>query len=322
LIQKRLGAPLAGKHPELQRQAVDLEKLKTFVRIVESGSLSAASRHLGLGPSALSRQMAVLETEMRGRLLHRTGRGVEMTELGERILPRARRLIEEAAALEAEVAASCGVFRGNVRVAAVPAIAGSLMTKVVYLARQKYPDVIIHVMVGLTGQVEQWIQDGTVDFGFVLKTAPMDDQVPLAASRMLLVGKPGDHLTSRPEIAFRRLDGVPLIRPGGPSGFRRKLEEVALEQEVTLNFVSEVDSHELTKQMVAAGVGYALMAEPAVHAELADGRLSGSVVTQPSLPALFYLVHGTQKNASLATRELSRFVRNVAEEMSQQGTWR
>jgi DNA-binding transcriptional LysR family regulator len=301
---------------------MDLEKLKTFVRIVESGSLSAASRHLGLGPSALSRQMAVLESEMRGRLLHRTGRGVEMTELGERILPRARRLIEEAAALEAEVAAASGVFRGSVHVAAVPAIGGSLMTKVVYLARQKYPDVVIHVMVGLTGQVEQWIQDGQADLGFVLKTAPMEDQVPLASSRMLLVGKPGDHLTGPAEIPFRRLDGVPLIRPGGPSGFRRKLEDVALEQEMKLNFVAEVDSHELTKQMVATGVGYALMAELAVQQELADGRLSGSVVVQPGLPALFYLVHGTQKNASLATRELSRFIRNVAEDMSRLGSWR
>jgi LysR family transcriptional regulator, nitrogen assimilation regulatory protein len=301
---------------------MDLEKLKTFVRIVESGSLSAASRHLGLGPSALSRQMAVLESEMRGRLLHRTGRGVEMTDLGERILPRARRLIEEAEALEAEVAASSGVFRGNVHVAAVPAIAGSIMTKVVYLARQKYPDVVIHVMVGLTGQVEQWIQEGKADLGFVLKTAPMDNQVPLASSRMLLVGKPGDHFTQPAEIAFRRLDGVPLIRPGGPSGFRRKLEDMAMEQDVTLNFVAEIDSHELTKQMVSAGVGYALMAELAVQQEIEDGRLSASVIVQPGLPALFYLVHGSQKNTGLATRELSRFMRNVAEEMSRLGTWR
>jgi hypothetical protein len=64
------------------------------------------------------------------------------------------------------------------------------------------------------------------------------------------------------------------------------------------------------------------MAELAVQQELADGRLSGSVVVQPGLPALFYLVHGTQKNASLATRELSRFIRNVAEDMSRLGSWR
>jgi DNA-binding transcriptional LysR family regulator len=265
--------------------------------------------------------MAVLETEMQGRLLHRTGRGVAMTDLGERILPRARRLLEEAAALEAEVAAASGVFRGNVHVAAVPAIAGSLMTKVVYQARQKYPEVVIHVMVGLTGQVEQWIQDGQADLGFVLKTAPMQDLEPLATSRMLLVGKPGDHLTTPAEIPFRRLDGVPLIRPGGPSGFRRKMEEEALTQEIRLNWVSEVDSHELTKQMVASGVGYALMAELAVQQELANGSLSGCAIVQPSLPALFYLVQGSQKNAGLATRELSRFIRNVAEDMSRQGAW-
>jgi DNA-binding transcriptional LysR family regulator len=247
---------------------------------------------------------------------------VKLTDLGERILPHAKRVIEEAAALAAEVEASSGVFRGNVHVAAVPAIAGSIMTKVVFLARQKYPDVVIHVMVGLTGQVEQWIHEGKADLGFVLKTAPMEDQEPLASSRMVLVGKAGDHLTRSPEILFRRLDGVPLIRPGGPSGFRRKLEEVALEQEVRLAFVAEVDSHELTKRMVAAGVGYALMAEPAVQQEIEGRLLSASVVVQPVLPALFYLVHGAQKNGSLATREVSRFIRHVAEDISRQGLWR
>jgi LysR family transcriptional regulator, nitrogen assimilation regulatory protein len=300
---------------------MDLDKLKAFVCIVESGSLSAASSHLSLGPSALSRQVAALESEMHGRLLHRTGRGVKLTELGERILVRAKRVIEEVDALKAEVDASSGVFRGNVHVAAVPAIAGSIMPKIVYLARQKYPDVVIHVMAGLTGQVEQWIKDGKADLGFVLKTEPIENQVPLATSRMLLVGKPGDHLTSKKEIAFRRLDGAPLIRPGGPSGFRRRLEDEAFEQHMKLKFVAEIDSHELTKRMVASGVGYALMAEPAVQHEIESGLLSGSIVVQPELPALFYLVHSTQKNADLATRELSRFIRQIAEESSRLGIW-
>jgi DNA-binding transcriptional LysR family regulator len=93
-------------------------------------------------------------------------------------------------------------------------------------------------------------------------------------------------------------------------------------KKMSLCFVAEVDSHELTKRMVAAGVGYALMAEPAVQQEIENGLLSGTVVVQPVLPALFYLVHSTQKNTSLATRELSRFIRNVAEESSRLGIWR
>jgi DNA-binding transcriptional LysR family regulator len=117
------------------------------------------------------------------------------------------------------------------------------------------------------------------------------------------------------------LDGAPLIQLGGPSGFRRRLEDERLEQKMSLCFVAEVDSHELTKRMVAAGVGSALMAEPAFQNEIESGLISGSVVVQPDLPVLFYLVHSTQKNADLATRELSGFIRQVAEEITQRGIW-
>jgi DNA-binding transcriptional LysR family regulator len=92
-------------------------------------------------------------------------------------------------------------------------------------------------------------------------------------------------------------------------------------KKMSLCFVAEVDSHELIKRMVAVGVGYALMAEPAVQHEIESGLISGSVVVQPDLSVPFYLVHSTQKNADLATRELSRFITQVAEETSQRGIW-
>jgi DNA-binding transcriptional LysR family regulator len=83
------------------------------------------------------------------------------------------------------------------------------------------------------------------------------------------------------------LDGAPFIRPGGQSGFRRRLEDEALEQTMSLYLVAEVDSHELSKRMVAAGVGYALMEEPAFQHEIESGLKSGSVVVQPDLPVPF-----------------------------------
>jgi LysR family transcriptional regulator, nitrogen assimilation regulatory protein len=81
------------------------------------------SIHLSLGTHALSRQIAALESETRGRLLHRTGRGVKLKKLDERILVHADRVIEEVDSLKAEMDASSGVFRGNLHVAAAPAIA-------------------------------------------------------------------------------------------------------------------------------------------------------------------------------------------------------
>jgi LysR family transcriptional regulator, nitrogen assimilation regulatory protein len=81
------------------------------------------SIHLSLGTYALSRRIADLESETRGRLLHRTGRGVKLKKLCERILVHADRVIEEVDSLKAEMDESSGVFRGNIDVAAAPAFA-------------------------------------------------------------------------------------------------------------------------------------------------------------------------------------------------------
>ncbi|MBE0615696.1 MAG: LysR family transcriptional regulator, partial [Burkholderiales bacterium] len=73
---------------------MDLRRLRAFGAVAAHGSFSRAAAVLGLDASALSRQVALLERELGGRLFHRTGRGVALTELGERLAPLARALLD------------------------------------------------------------------------------------------------------------------------------------------------------------------------------------------------------------------------------------
>lgn len=298
---------------------MDLEQLAIFVRVAEAGSLSKASLQCGLGPSALSRQIAALEAECRGRLLHRTGRGVRLTELGESVLPKARDLLREAEVFKTIVSDASGVCRGTVHVGTVPAVAMPVMTRVVVRARQQYPDVVIHVAAGLSGQVDQWLSDGTVDLGFVMRTnPPLGADRPVAITRMCLVGPPGDRLTAQPQIRLGRLDGAPMIQPA-TNTFRSMIAELARQAGVRLNVVAEVDSMELTKQMVAAGVGYALLSATSVQEEVKDGRLTATPVVDPEVVGYIHLETSTKKTVSLATRKIYRLIQEVTQEFSPSG---
>ena len=64
---------------------MNLVQLETFVRVAELGSFSQAALVLKTAQPALSRQVRALETELRSTLLHRTGRGVVLTEAGQRL---------------------------------------------------------------------------------------------------------------------------------------------------------------------------------------------------------------------------------------------
>ena len=77
---------------------MDIRQLKTFVEVAANGSYARTAAIAGIAQSALSRQLSALERGIDGRLFHRTGRGVVLTELGERMLPRARALVADAAA--------------------------------------------------------------------------------------------------------------------------------------------------------------------------------------------------------------------------------
>jgi LysR family transcriptional regulator, nitrogen assimilation regulatory protein len=68
----------------------ELGRLKRFLAVADSGNLTKAAVTLATTQSALSLQMAALERECGDRLLHRTGRGVALTELGSRLALRAR----------------------------------------------------------------------------------------------------------------------------------------------------------------------------------------------------------------------------------------
>jgi DNA-binding transcriptional LysR family regulator len=80
-----------------------LAAMETFVRVVETGSFSAAARRLNVGQPAVSKTVAQIEERLGVRLLMRSTHGLSPTEAGQSFYDRARRLIEDAD--EAELAA-------------------------------------------------------------------------------------------------------------------------------------------------------------------------------------------------------------------------
>jgi LysR family transcriptional regulator, regulator for metE and metH len=84
---------------------LELKHLQLVVAIAEEGTLTRAGKRLHLTQSALSHQLATLETRLGVELFQRSGRCLRPTVLGQRLIARARRLVTEVDALEAELAA-------------------------------------------------------------------------------------------------------------------------------------------------------------------------------------------------------------------------
>lgn len=123
-----------------------LAELKTFLRIVDEGSLSAAARSLGLSLNAVSRRLALLEQRAGARLAHRTTRRLTVTDEGRRLAERCRRILGEVEAAEEDLLPASGAMRGLVRVGLHPELVGEgLLIRLEELLRA-HPGVSLHLL--------------------------------------------------------------------------------------------------------------------------------------------------------------------------------
>lgn len=292
----------------------DLNRLLIFVTVAKNGSLKSAATTLGMPQPAISRQIARLEIECKGRLFDRTGRGMSLTELGARMLPQIERVLSESEALTNQITATGGLPFGDVRIAALPSLYLTLMVPVFFLMRKRFPGIRLHFFEGSAGQIDQWLVTGHVDIGLPYRygATMISDGEPLISADSCLVGPAGDKLTLNPSVHFSKLDGLPLILPSAPSGVRSTLNKLARKNMVTLNVIVEADSTQLQKAIVEKGGAYTVLPKLAIASELKGGQLQAARIVEPVIERTIILATTSAHPPSYAARSVAQAIREVA----------
>ncbi len=120
---------------------MDLTRLRIFVSVADQGSFAAAAAALDYTPSAISQQMARLETEVGARLVDRSGRGVSLSGAGRTLLPHAREILDRVARAQHDVDVVRGVRRSALRLACFPTVASSIVAPVLRDVRRSHAEV-------------------------------------------------------------------------------------------------------------------------------------------------------------------------------------
>ncbi|MCP5163353.1 MAG: LysR family transcriptional regulator [Hahellaceae bacterium] len=129
---------------------MDWQYLPDFLGIVRTRSLAGAARLRGVNHSTLFRRLNQLEKQLGARLFERLPDGYQLTLLGERLLPFAERMEEQAHALERELSGADSSLRGTVRLTAPDNIAYSYLPGYLKTLRERYPDICVELLVSNT----------------------------------------------------------------------------------------------------------------------------------------------------------------------------
>jgi LysR family transcriptional regulator, nitrogen assimilation regulatory protein len=289
---------------------------KIFIDAAEFGSLSKVATTHGTSQPQISRLINELEQECGGRLFRRTGRGVLLTELGERIAPRIRAWLASTDELVNDIRTAAGTPIGHVRIGSLPSTAYPLLTTVFARLKQQYPLVQMAVREGQGAQLETWLEDGSVDLAilFRMSPTPRNGDVYLFEAPTYLVSAKGDPLTEKPTVEFAALENLPLVLFCRPSAWRNHLEQVAAEQRVSLNVVLEADSLSMQTNIVAGGGAYALLGPLAVAGASRTLRLQSSRLVAPTVKRYVALAMSPRGKTTLACRTVRQMIREVAKE--------
>jgi len=192
---------------------VDTQFLRTFVSVVDNGSMAAAARILNITPAAVAQQIHSLERQVGAPLIARAGRTVSVTEAGTRILERARALLRDVADLRA-VASDDGTS-GELRLGAGTTALTGILPDILMRTVARFPQISVFIKPGYSVDLHRAVESGELDAAIVLE-APFalhktcgwellrEEPLVVLAPESLAGSDPHELLATQPLIRYDR----------------------------------------------------------------------------------------------------------------------
>lgn len=149
-------------------------QLRALVQVADAGSIRAAARALGLSQPAVTKAIRDLEADVDAQLVHRSSRGVELTECGKQLTVRARLAQAQLAMARQDIQMLQGGKRARVTAAVTPVVFMGVLPQVLQAFRREMPDAELRLYEGLMPLALPQLREGLVDFAVA---APVEQSV-------------------------------------------------------------------------------------------------------------------------------------------------
>jgi LysR family transcriptional regulator, nitrogen assimilation regulatory protein len=296
---------------------MNLKQLEYFVSVAELGSFSKAAVVLDIAQPALSRQVRALEIDLRETLLLRNGRGVSMTEAGQRLFEHSVAILQQVAQARADMGASRDEPVGRITIGLPPSIGRQMTLPLIDGFQRQLPKARLAIVEGLSSHIAEWITTGRVDVGLLYnpESQPGMEISPVLEERLCLVQRADE--AERSPLPLRALGSYSLVVPERMHVIRRLLDTQATLAGLTLNIAWEVSSIAAIIDLVCAGYGHAVLTASAVAASGRADELSVRVLVEPSLSSVLCLATSAHKRPTPLMRQATRLLVDLVRALPQ-----
>ena len=304
---------------------MDLKQLEYFVRVAELGSFTRAAVALDVAQPALSRQVRLLEVELRQSLLTRNGRGAVPTEAGKLLLAHGRGILHQVERAREELGRVRGSLAGRVAVGMPPSLARLLTVPLTRAFRQQMPDATISISEGLSVAMQESLVNGRLDIAVLYnaQSTPEVETTPLQDEDLFLVQRrpPGLHEDPAPgPVALRDVAQLPLVIPSRPNAIRMQVEAEMANIGCRPQIALEIDGVPAILDLVADGAGSAVLSRHAVDNSVRPSAFTLRPIHDPVLRSRVSLAISSLRPSTLTQQATLQLIRHTADAVLRPGT--
>ncbi|MDO8275664.1 MAG: LysR substrate-binding domain-containing protein [Serpentinimonas sp.] len=296
---------------------MDLKQLGYFVRVAELGSFTKAAAALQVAQPALSRQVRLLEVELRQNLLLRNGRGAVPTEAGQLLLEHGRGILHQVERAREELGLVRGTLAGRVAIGLPPSLARLIAVPLTRSFRQQLPQARLSITEGLSVSMQDALLNGRLDLALLYNAQPLPelDLQPLFDEELLLVQARSGAAAQRPApLPLAELAQLPLLIPTRPNALRMHVEVELAKLGLRPRIALEIDGVPAILDLVADGLGCAVLSRHAVAASGKPAAFAVRPIGPPALQIQVALASSAQRPSTLTQRAARDLIRQVCEQ--------
>ncbi len=264
---------------------MQLESLKMFCDVVETGSFSRAAQLNHVTQSAVSQQIRALETRYEQKLLSRSARQVTPTPAGERLFRGCKEILARFAEVEQEIREQGTQIAGTTTVSTIYSVGLHELQSIQKALLKTHPKVNMRLSYRRSDQVYDDVILGAAEIGIVAYPQPRAgvDIFPFRDDRLAVVSAPGHPFASKAKVSMAALAGTPLIAFDREAPTRKAIDRLFRERGLELNPIMEMDNVETVKRAVEMGLGVSVLPIASVQHEVA----AGTIVAKPFAEGTF-----------------------------------
>ena len=278
---------------------LSLNNLKTFIKIADKGSFSAAARHMGKAQSAVSTAISNLELDLGVALFNRQGKLPVLTREGQVLLREARQIVNSCQVFVERALAFEGGIDSLLRIAVDEIISRERLMDVLEKFGEKYPATELEVLYGVLGDIHTMVEQGRVDIGILVPSDLPSQTIPnrLVSHIAFVPVASVDHpLAKKKQLTLHDLEShrqLVITSRGG----EREDESIIFGKQIWM-----IESTHGITDLVRRGAGWSFLPAQSVAKDLKKGTLVKLSlfmdIVEPLVPV--YLIWTQQRHLGMA----------------------